>query len=33
MQSRSERARLAVPLGERDHVLGLAASAEVTLVE
>jgi hypothetical protein len=33
MQSRSERARLAVPVGEQDHVLGLAASAEVTLVE
>src|SRR5687768_9910991 len=33
MESRSERARLAVPVGERDHVLGPAASAEVTLVE
>jgi protein-disulfide isomerase len=32
MESRSERARLAVPVGERDHVLGLP-SAEVTLVE
>ena len=33
MQSRSERARLAVPVGKRDHVRGPAASAEVTLVE
>jgi len=32
MESRSERARLAVPVGERDHVRG-PASAEVTLVE
>ncbi len=32
MESRSERARLAVPVGERDHVMGLP-SAEVTLVE
>ena len=32
MESRSERARLAVPVGERDHVRGLP-SAEVTLVE
>ena len=32
MQSRSDRARLAVPVDERDHVLG-PASAEVTLVE
>ena len=32
MESRSERARLAVLVGERDHVLGLP-SAEVTLVE
>jgi protein-disulfide isomerase len=33
MEARSERARLAVPVGELDHVLGPAASAEVTLVE
>jgi protein-disulfide isomerase len=33
MQSRSERARLAVPVGERDHVRGPTAAAEVTLVE
>jgi protein-disulfide isomerase len=33
MQSRSERVRLAVPVGERDHVQGLRAPAEVTLVE
>ena len=32
MQSSSDRARLAVPVDERDHVLG-PASAEVTLVE
>jgi protein-disulfide isomerase len=32
MQSRSERARLAVPVGERDYVRG-PASAEVMLVE
>jgi len=32
MESRSERARLAVRVGERDHVRG-PASAEVTLVE
>jgi protein-disulfide isomerase len=32
MESRSEKARLAVPVGERDHVRG-PASAEVTLVE
>ena len=32
MESRSERAQLAVPVGERDHVRG-PASAEVTLVE
>jgi protein-disulfide isomerase len=32
MESRSERAWLAVPVGERDHVRG-PASAEVTLVE
>ena len=32
MESRSERARLAVPVGERDHVRG-PASAEVALVE
>ena len=32
MESRPERARLAVPVGERDHVRG-PASAEVTLVE
>jgi protein-disulfide isomerase len=32
MGSRSERFRLAVPVGERDHVRG-PASAEVTLVE
>jgi protein-disulfide isomerase len=32
MESRSERARLAVPVGKRDHVRG-PASAEVTLVE
>jgi protein-disulfide isomerase len=32
MQSRSDRARLAVPVDERDHVLG-PASAEVTLLE
>ena len=32
MEPRSERARLAVPVGERDHVRGLP-SAEVTLVE
>ena len=30
---RSERIRLAVPVGERDHVMGQAASARVTLVE
>jgi protein-disulfide isomerase len=33
MQARSERARLAVPVGERDHVVGPGVSAEVTLVE
>jgi protein-disulfide isomerase len=33
MEPRCERAWLAVPLGERDHLLGPAASAEVTLVE
>jgi protein-disulfide isomerase len=33
MQARSERARLAVPVGERDHVVGSGVSAEVTLVE
>jgi protein-disulfide isomerase len=32
MESRSERARLAIPVGERDHVRG-PASAELTLVE
>jgi protein-disulfide isomerase len=32
MESRSERARLAVPVGERDHVRG-PAEAPVTLVE
>lgn len=32
MEWRSEKARLAVPVGERDHVRG-PASAEVTLVE
>ena len=32
MQARSDRVRLAVPVDERDHVLGPAA-AEVTLVE
>jgi protein-disulfide isomerase len=32
MESRSERVRLAVPVGERDHARG-PASAEVTLVE
>src|SRR3712207_6236511 len=32
MESRSGRAQLAVPVGERDHVRG-TASAEVTLVE
>src|ERR671916_1650610 len=32
MESRRERAWLAVPVGERDHVRG-PASAEVTLVE
>jgi protein-disulfide isomerase len=32
MESRFERVRLAVPVGERDHVRG-PASAEVTLVE
>jgi len=32
MESHSERARLAVPVGERDHVRG-TASAETTLVE
>src|SRR5215203_2933572 len=33
MQARSERVRLAVPVGERDHVVGPGVSAEVTLVE
>ena len=32
MESRTERARLAVPVGERDHVRG-PAEAPVTLVE
>jgi hypothetical protein len=32
MESHSERARLAVPVGERDHIRG-TASAETTLVE
>jgi protein-disulfide isomerase len=32
MESRPERARLAVPVGERDHVRG-TASTEMTLVE
>jgi protein-disulfide isomerase len=33
VEARSERARLAIPVGERDHVLGPAASAEMSLVE
>ena len=32
MESRTERSRLAVPVGERDHVRG-PAEAPVTLVE